>query len=189
MTPQERKVMELALEALEWFTSAEQGDEPPINKAITAITDALAQPKEPEPDYKVLWEQMCERCDELDKKLAHPEQRSVSEHLEPVAWMHVMDNTEGLKANGTGIVSITQKRKHPFGKAGVDFSKSYPVISTPFYTTPPQRKPMPLREVERVLYVNTKLNPNLRDDQELIGYIVNAVRAIEAAHKIIGEQK
>jgi hypothetical protein len=58
---------------------------------------------------------------------------------EPVAWMHRMDNTEGLKANGTGVVSITQKRKHPFGKAGVDFSKSYPVTSTPLYTTPQQR--------------------------------------------------
>jgi hypothetical protein len=56
---------------------------------------------------------------------------------EPVAWMHVMDNTEGIKANGKGIVSITQKRKHPFGKPGVDFSKSYPVTSTPLYATPP----------------------------------------------------
>jgi hypothetical protein len=56
---------------------------------------------------------------------------------EPVAWMHVMDNTEGIKRNGKGIVSITQKRKHPFGKPGVDFSKSYPVTSTPLYTTPP----------------------------------------------------
>jgi hypothetical protein len=59
---------------------------------------------------------------------------------EPVAWMHVMDNTEGLKANGKGIVSITQKRKHPFGKPGVDFSKSYPVTSTPLYTTPPAQQ-------------------------------------------------
>ena len=66
------------------------------------------------------------------KKAAQPAQ-------EPVAWMHVMDNTEGLKVNGTGVVSITKRRKHPFGKAGVDFSKSYPVISTPLYTTPPQR--------------------------------------------------
>ena len=55
------------------------------------------------------------------KKAAQPAQ-------EPVAWMHVMDNTEGLKVNGTGVVSITKRRKHPFGKAGVDFSKSYPVI-------------------------------------------------------------
>jgi hypothetical protein len=61
---------------------------------------------------------------------AQPEQ-------EPVAWLHKMDNTEGLKANGKGIISITQKRKHPFGKPGVDFSKSYPVTSTPLYITPP----------------------------------------------------
>ena len=64
---------------------------------------------------------------------------------EPVAWMHVMDNTEGIKANGKGIVSITQKWKHPFGKPGVDFSKSYPVTSTPLYTTPPAQ-PAPVRE-------------------------------------------
>jgi hypothetical protein len=70
--------------------------------------------------------------DRAVNRMAQPEQ-------EPVAWMHVMDNTEGIKANGKGIVSITQKRKHPFGKPGVDFSKSYPVTSTPLYTTPPQR--------------------------------------------------
>jgi hypothetical protein len=70
---------------------------------------------------------------------AAPVQEPVGTQLvqEPVAWMHVMDNTEGIKANGKGIVSITQKRKHPFGKPGVDFSKSYPVTSTPLYTTPP----------------------------------------------------
>jgi hypothetical protein len=66
----------------------------------------------------------------LEQALAAPVQ-------EPVAWMHVMDNTEGIKANGKGIVSITQKQKHPFGKPGVDFSKSFPVTSTPLYTTPP----------------------------------------------------
>ena len=68
----------------------------------------------------------------INAALAQPAQ-------EPVAWMHIMDNTEGIKGNGEGIVSITQKRKHPFGKPGVDFSKSYPVTSTPLYTTPPQR--------------------------------------------------
>jgi hypothetical protein len=59
---------------------------------------------------------------------------------EPVAWLHRMDNTEGIKANGKGIVSITQKRKHPFGKPGVDFSKSYPVTSMPLYATPPAQE-------------------------------------------------
>jgi hypothetical protein len=57
----------------------------------------------------------------------------------PAAWIHIMDNTEGIKANGKGIVSITQKRKHPFGRPGVDFDKSYPVTSTPLYRHPPQR--------------------------------------------------
>jgi len=37
-------------------------------KAITAIKAALEA--KDEPDYKALWQQMCERCDELDKKLA-----------------------------------------------------------------------------------------------------------------------
>ena len=66
----------------------------------------------------------------------------------------------------------------------VRLDKGQDGCTVPLYTTTPQRKPLPLKEVERVLYVNTKLNPNLRDDQELIGYIVNAVRAIEAAHGI-----
>ena len=58
---------------------------------------------------------------------------------EPVAWIHIMDNTEGIRANGKGIISITQKRKHPFGKVGIDFDPSYPIKSTPLYTAPPQR--------------------------------------------------
>ena len=36
------------------------------------------EPKEEdEPDYKALWQQMCERCDELDKKLAQQEHEPV----------------------------------------------------------------------------------------------------------------
>jgi len=94
---------------------------------------------------------------------------------EPVAWMHVMDNTEGLKANGTGIVSITQKRKHPFGKAGVDFSKSYPVTSKPLYTTPQQRKPLTDGQINAI-WDSLIASPDY--SREMI------VRAIEAAHGI-----
>ena len=72
-----------------------------------------------------------------DKAITAIKQALAAPVQEPVAWMHVMDNTEGIKANGKGIVSITQKQKHPFGKPGVDFSKSFPVTSTPLYTTPP----------------------------------------------------
>ena len=39
-----RTAAQQALEALEWLTSAEPGDEPPINAAITALRAALAQP-------------------------------------------------------------------------------------------------------------------------------------------------
>ncbi len=55
------------------------------------------------------------------------------------------------------------------------------------FNAQPQRKPLPLKEVQRVIYEHAKINPNLRDDQELMGYIVNAVRAIEQAHGITGE--
>jgi hypothetical protein len=100
----------------------------------------------------------------IKKALAQPEQ-------EPVAWMHKMDNTEGLKGNETGIVSITQKRKHPFGKPGVDFSKSYPVTSMPLYTTPPQRTWVGLTDEER----NTITRHH--------AYVDNIIKATEAKLK------
>jgi hypothetical protein len=40
------------------------------------------------------------------------------------------------------------------------------------------------QELERICYEHTKLNPNLADDRELVGYVVNAMRAaIEASKK------
>ena len=53
------------------------------------------------------------------------------------------------------------------------------------YTAPPQRKPLPLKDVERLIYENTKINANVADDKELLGYIVNAIRAVERAHNIV----
>jgi len=100
------------------------------------------------------------------------------ESKEPVAWMHIMDNTEGIKANGAGIVSITQKRKHPFGKAGIDFSKSYPVTSTPLYTHPPQRTWMGLTDEEiRERWFAAEPTPDGRSAS------YNYARAIEAKLK------
>ena len=51
------------------------------------------------------------------------------------------------------------------------------------YTAPPRRTMVPLteQEIERLIYENTKINPNLADDRELLGYIVNAARSIEKA--------
>jgi len=80
------------------------------------------------------------------------------EKQKPVAWLHRMDNTEGIKSNGKGIVLIDQYRRHPFGKAGVDFDKSYPVTSTPLYTRPQPAAWVRLtdEEVEKIVDDNTQ---------------------------------
>jgi len=52
-----------------------------------------------------------------------------------------MDNTEGIKSNGKGVVVIDEYRPHPFGLVGVDFDESYPITSTPLYTSAQQQKP------------------------------------------------
>jgi hypothetical protein len=44
--------------------------------------------------------------------------------------------------------------------------------------------PVPEKALKKLIYMHTKLNPNQRDDQELIGYIVNAMRALERLHGI-----
>ena len=117
------------------------------------------------------------------------------ESQEPVAWMHIMDNTEGIKANGAGIVSITQKRKHPFGKVGIDFSKSYLVTSTPLYTHPPQRKPLTDEEIQDVMTKAVQAKEvswlGYKEDEGrrytipvLSPYHFQIVRAIEAVHGI-----
>lgn len=56
--------------------------------------------------------------------------------VEPVAWMHVMDNTEGIEGREPDRV-LSFNPKHPFRIAGVNFSETFPVTSTPLYTTPP----------------------------------------------------
>lgn len=52
-----------------------------------------------------------------------------------------------------------------------------------------QRQPMTEADVRHLIYEHTKLNPNQRDDQESIDYIVNAVRAVERHHGITATDK
>jgi len=81
-----------------------------------------------------------------------------AEKKKPVAWLHRMDNTEGIKSNGKGIVLIDQYRRHPFGLVGVDFDESYPITSTPLYTSAQQHKPwvsLTDKEVEQIIDGNT----------------------------------
>jgi hypothetical protein len=122
------RALDLALEALEYRAlGVTSGGKDLDDRAIKAIKQARSAPVQ---------SCYCPNCEAMGKELAALKAQPAPVQ-EPVAWIHVMDNTEGIKANGKGIVSITQKRKHPFGKPGVDFSKSYPVTSTPLYTTPP----------------------------------------------------
>jgi hypothetical protein len=62
--------------------------------------------------------------------------------VEPVAWMHVMDNTDGIEGN-CGLVRLTESPANPFGVAGVDYDTAYPVTTTPLYTTPPAKPENP----------------------------------------------
>jgi hypothetical protein len=50
------ETMKQALEALEWLTSAEPGNEPPVNAAITALRTAIAEAEKQEP---VAWMYKC----------------------------------------------------------------------------------------------------------------------------------
>ena len=59
-------------------------------------------------------------------------QQGVQALTGPVAWMHVMDNTEGIPENEPWV-KITQSPENPFGVPGEDYSESFPVTSTPLY--------------------------------------------------------
>lgn len=61
---------------------------------------------------------------------------------EPVAWMHTLDNTEGIEGNAPCVI-FSSEPAHPFGIAGEDFSKTYPVTSAPLYAAP---QPMAINE-------------------------------------------
>jgi hypothetical protein len=142
-------------------------------KAITAIKQARSAPVQ---------SCYCPNCEAMGKELAALKAQPAPVQ-EPVAWMHVMDNTEGIKANGKGIVSITQKQKHPFGKPGVDFSKSFPVTSTPLYTTPPAAQPaVPLTD-EQIYAIGKELGMKCRFDGNP-NIDLDYARAIEASHGI-----
>jgi hypothetical protein len=48
-----------------------------------------------EPDYKELWQQMCERCDSLDKKLAQQDAMLESQTARIVDLQTHIENLEG----------------------------------------------------------------------------------------------
>jgi hypothetical protein len=93
-----------------------------------------------EPDYKALWQQMCERCDELDKELSATDRqveilsdalaesrREVAAPVqEPVAWMFQHEET------GRTMCVDAQQIEWGFEKGNPRLKKIEPL-----YTTPP----------------------------------------------------
>ena len=99
---------------------------------------------------------------------------------EPVAWMYTGVMSNGIE-HGPHLIWKPESMDAMSASKGVK--------ATPLYTAPPKAEPLPLKTVERLIYENTKINPNVADDRELLGYIVNAVRAVERAHGIGGQDE
>jgi len=49
-----------------------------------------------------------------------------------VAWLHILDNTDGIPEN-TPIKKVAFSQDNPFGIAGKDYSSEYNVTSIPLY--------------------------------------------------------
>jgi hypothetical protein len=116
-------------------------------------------------DYKALWQQMCERCDELDKKLAHLEAKD-----EPVAWMFQHEET------GRTMCVDAQQLEWGFEKGNPRLKKI-----APLYTTPPQRTWVGLTDEE------IKSQWSVFWEADCHSWAIDFARAIEAAHGIKGE--
>jgi len=87
--------------------------------------------------YKELWEQMCQRCDELDKKLADQEQP-------PVGFITNARHRLNFEPNATGLKDMPKT---------IDWK-------IPVYVSPQQRTWVDLtgEELETLLSENSTLN-------------------------------
>jgi len=52
--------------------------------------------------------------------------------MKPIAWLHTMDNTEGIPENEPYQL-LSFSPNSPFGRPGVDYSESFPVTSQSLY--------------------------------------------------------
>ncbi|ECC3295630.1 hypothetical protein YN18_001222 [Salmonella enterica subsp. enterica] len=53
----------------------------------------------------------------------------------PIAWEHIMDTTEGIPGEEP-LCQLSYDPAHPFGIAGENYSKDFPVYSRPLYVAP-----------------------------------------------------
>ena len=55
-----------------------------------------------------------------------------SDGYAPVAWLHVLDNTDGIPENEP-MKKLTFSAENPFGKPDKDYSKEYTWTATPLF--------------------------------------------------------
>ena len=164
MTQEERKVFEMALEALEssriFVTSREKIKHPEgtdcYDERISAIKESLAQQAVVEHDlataYRTELDKLSQRNYEL--RMENAQLKAQPKEQEPVARVQDLDEV---------------KRKHLVYEKGMDW-KDF------LYTTPPQRKPLTDDEMKKIWYAM----------QNIMGWysFEEVARAIEAAHGI-----
>lgn len=122
--------------------------------ALGILFHRCATTQSSEPDYKQLFEQMCERCDALDAKLAEYSEREPVGYIMPTALKQ-------LKAGGNAIVG------------GV--SQGFDV---PLYADPQQVVPLTHEKI-RIIWKETRARMSAGGDP-----VLWFARAIERAHGI-----
>lgn len=170
----DRELMKQALGALEWNLPVieDWGGEGALNlqhKAITALRDRLEQPQ-PElwrdVTYDQLMEEVRHRGYEIrDAKITAPQPKQQCAH--------------GIDQKECGWCNPAQPEQEPVAWADMEVRGEDKGLSwtpghfhkTPLYTTPPQRQPLTLREIEKCIY-------DANDDP------IVACRNVEAAHGI-----
>lgn len=180
------EALRLALEALE-STGENNGyhgvtqyfDETMVDQAITAIKAALEAKDEPWTPDDTAYRPNGLPQDFIKHEVELPEDWS--------EWVCPNPDEYFMKCCDCGLVHEVQYRVARYGEGDYCELVDDKDVQAQFRMrrrTPPQRKPLTDEEMQRIIYEHTKLNPNQRDDKELIGYIINATRAIEAAHGI-----
>ena len=195
MTPQERKVIELALEAL-WTTA-----NPKAEDAIKALEKALAQPEQ-EP---VAWiHNFIDGGISIGKRPAdlnrHPDRwTALYKEPKPCPTCEALARTVMLDQTSHDTAppqrKEPEKEKKPAAKIYVQLSKSGGLVASVWwldqglsvgnydlYTTPPQRKP--LTDEQILHFVDTHVGaPSMAYPLDNSDWM-NFARAIEAAHGI-----